>query len=88
MLGFRKFLIAKKCVDKKRGGSINTFLRNFLSHSDKNFRRGTPLGVTDFGYPKILCLRGLSYDFSTNFLSHSAETFRRETLLCWVSEIF
>ena len=85
MLGFRKFLIAKKCMDKKRGGSINTFLQNFLSHSDKNFRRGTPLGVTDFGYPKILCLRGLCHNFSKNFLSHSAEKCRRGFLLSFIN---
>ena len=88
MLGFRKFLIAEKCVDKKRGGSINIFLRNFLSHSDKIFRRGTPLGVTDFGYRKNLCLRGLCHDFSTNFLSHSTRKVCRGTLLYCVLEKF
>ena len=85
MLGFRNLLIAKKCMDKKRGASINTFLRNFLSHSDKNFRRGTPLGVIDFGYPKLLFLRGLCHDFSTIFLSHSAKKCRRGFLVSFIN---
>ena len=40
MLGFRKFLIAKKFMDKK-GGSFKNFRRNFLSHSAETLRRGT-----------------------------------------------
>ena len=70
-------------------GYVTRFLRNFLSHSDKNFRRGTPLGVTDFGYPQVLCLRGLCHNFSTNFLSHVAKNAVGDSLclsLIWDNE--
>ena len=37
MLGFRKLLIAKKFMDKKGGGFINTFLRKFFVSHTKIF---------------------------------------------------
>ena len=54
-------------MDKREGEVSRLSFENFLSHSAENFRRGTFYGVTDFGYRKILCLRGLCHDFSSNF---------------------
>ena len=34
-----------------------------LFHSTEKFRRGTLYCVTNFGYRKILCFRGLCHDF-------------------------
>ena len=43
MLCFRKFLVAKKFMDKilGGGGSIKISFKKILSHSSKKFRRGT-----------------------------------------------
>ena len=44
MLCYRKFLGAKKFMEKKGGvGSIEIFRRKFLSQSARLFRRGTLL---------------------------------------------
>ena len=42
MLCFRKLLVAKKFMDKKRGGVSKSCVENFLSESAEKFRRGTP----------------------------------------------
>ncbi len=38
-------------------------VENFLSHSAEKNRRATLWGVTNFGYRKILCFRGLCHSF-------------------------
>ena len=63
----RKFLVAKKFMDKREGEVSRFCFENYLSHSAEKNRRGTFQGVTDFGYRKILCLGGLSHDFLSNF---------------------
>ena len=88
MLCFRKFLVAKKYMDKKEGEVSRFSFEIFLSHSAEKLRRATLHGATNFGYRKMLCFRGLCQDFCRNFLSHSAEKFRRGILLCCVSENF
>ena len=67
MLCFRKFLVSKKFMDKREGEVSRVSFGKIFSHSAEKFRKGTHDGVTDFGYPKILCLRGLSHEFSSNF---------------------
>ena len=57
MLCFRKYLVAKKFMDKKEGEVTIFSFEKLLSHSDENIRSGTLYGVTDFRYRKILCLR-------------------------------
>ncbi len=54
-------------MDKKEGEVSRFWLENLLSHGAKNILTGTLYHVTDFGYRKSLCLRGLFHDFSTNF---------------------
>ena len=39
MLCFRKFLVAKKFMDKRGGGVSKFSVENFLSHSAEKFRR-------------------------------------------------
>ena len=40
MLCFRKFLVAKKFMDKRGGGGVSKLsVENFLSHSAEKFRR-------------------------------------------------
>ena len=43
MLCFRKFLVAKKFMDKREGEVSNFSVENFLSQSAEKFRRGTLL---------------------------------------------
>ena len=45
------------------GGRARFSVENFLSLSSEKIRRGTFQGVTDFGYRKNLCFRGLCHDF-------------------------
>ena len=42
MLCFRKFLVAKRFMDKREGEVSRFPVENVLSHSAENFRRGTP----------------------------------------------
>ena len=69
MLFFRKFPVAVKFMDKKRGGGrVSRFsIESFFYLTLPKTCRGTIQCVTDFGYRKILCLRGLCHDFSWNF---------------------
>ncbi len=47
MLCFRKFLVAKKIMDKN-GGVAGFSVQTFMSHSDKKIRRGSLLcGVSE-----------------------------------------
>ena len=80
MLCFRKILVAKKFMDKREREVSRFSVENFLSHSAEKVRRATLYGVTNFGYRKFLCFRGLCYDFCRNFLSHSAEKRRKGIL--------
>ena len=41
----------------------------FLSHIPEKIRGGTLYGVTDFGYRKTLCFRGLCHDFLSKIFS-------------------
>ena len=65
LLCFTKFLVSKKFMDKRGDGVSRFSVRIFLSHSAEKIRRWTLQGVTDFGYRKILCLRGWCHDFSS-----------------------
>ena len=58
--------MAKKLMGNKEGEVSRFSVGNFLSHSAEIFRRATLQGVTNFGYRKLLCLRGLCHDFSSN----------------------
>ena len=51
-----------------RGDGVSRFfVKSFLSHTAEKFRRGTLWCVTNSGYRKISCLRGLCQDFLSNF---------------------
>ena len=41
MLSFRKFLVAKKFMDKREGEVLRFPVEKFLSHSAEKNRRGT-----------------------------------------------
>ena len=43
MLCFRKFLVAKKFMDKREGVVSSFSFESFLSHNAETFRRGTLL---------------------------------------------
>ena len=43
-----------------------------LFHSTEKFRRGTLYCVTNFGYRKILCFRGLCHDFLSKLFCFTA----------------
>ena len=74
VLCFSKFLVATEFMDKREGEVSRFSFEKILLHSAEKNRKGTLNGVTDFGYRKILCLRGLSHEFSANFfLSRSIE---------------
>ena len=60
MLCFRKYLVAKKFMDKKRGGGISHFsVENFFFHSAEKLRSGTLKPFIHFGYRIKICFRGL-----------------------------
>ena len=89
MLSFRKFLVAKKLMDKREGEVSRFSFENFLSHSAEKKFVGEPFRVSLIRVSKNLMLkRVMSRFFGEFFLSHSTETFRRGTLLCSVSENF
>ena len=63
MLCFRKFLVAKKFMDKKGGEYQKTPSKTFCLTVAKNFV-GKPFSVSlILGIGKILCFRGLCHDF-------------------------
>ena len=88
MLCFRKFLVAKKFMDKK-GGEYQKFLSKiFCLTVPKNFV-GEPFSVSIISdIEKFYASEGYVTVFCRNFLSHSAKKVRRGTLLCCVSESF
>ena len=63
---FRKFLVAKKLMDKK-GGVSKLCIENFLSHSAKKLRRGTLLSFINFGFRQNFCFKGLRHVFLSKF---------------------
>ena len=63
MLCFRKYLLAKKFMDKKRGANITFFRRKFFFHSSEKFRSGTLKSFIHFGYRIKLRFRGLCHNF-------------------------
>ena len=62
VLCFRRLLVAKIFMDKKRGIS-RVSVENILSDSAENFCCGNLQCVNNFGYRKISCFRGLCNDF-------------------------
>ena len=58
MLRFRKFLVAKKFMDKRGEGASRFSVEIFLSHSAENFRRGESLSVSIISGIEKVCIRG------------------------------
>ena len=88
MLCFRKFLVAKKFMDKKGGEYHNFPSEYFCLTVPKNFV-GEPFSVSLIsGIEKFYASESYVTIFCRNFLSHSAEKFRRGTLLCCVFRKF
>ena len=90
MLCFRKFLVAKKFMDKKGGGvEYQKFpSKTFCLTVAKNFV-GEPFSVSlILGIEKFYASEDYVTIFCRNFLSHSTEKLCRGTLLCCVSESF
>ena len=67
MLCFRKYLVAKKFMDKKRGGISHFSVEKFFFHSSEKFRSGTLKSFIHFGYRINLRFRGLCHDFPSKF---------------------
>ena len=85
MLCFKKLLVAKKIMDKKRVVKSQFSVEKFLSHSTKTFRRGTILCCVseNIWWRKSLWIRrggGVSHSSVEFFFSHSAEKLRSGTL--------
>ncbi len=90
MLCFRKFLVAKKVMDKN-GGVAGFSVQTFMSHSDKKIRRGNILCcvLEHFRFRKFMDEIGGVAGFSVEFcMSQSAKKIRRGPLLCSVSKKF
>ena len=84
-LCFRKLLVSKNVMDKRRGVCITIFCQKLCLTVLKIFV-GEPSFVSEnFGYRKFLWIREeeVYHNFLSNFLSHSTEKFRRATLLCF-----
>ena len=83
MLCFRKFPVAKKIMDKRRGDNRDFPSKFACLTVPKNFV-GKPLSFVNFGYRKSLDERvgvgGVSRFSVEFFVSHSSEKFRRATL--------
>ena len=81
MLCFRKFLIAKKFMDKRKGEVSRFPLKIFCLRVPKNAVR-EPFGLSLISGIRKVWMRGwgggvVSRFSVENFLSHSAEKFRR-----------
>ena len=88
MLCFRKFLVAKKFMDKKWGEYQNFPSKTFCLTVPKNFV-GEPFSVSLIsGIENFYASEGYVTIFCRNFLSGSSEKLCRGTLLCCVSESF
>ena len=88
MLCFRKFLVAKKFMDKREREVSRFPSKKFCLTVPRKFV-GEPFKVSlKSGIEKFYASEGYVTIFCRNFLSHSAEKLCRETLLCCVSESF
>ena len=88
MLCFRKFLVAKKFMDK-REREVSRFPSKKICLTVPRKFVGEPFSVSLIsGIEKFHASEGYVTIYCRNFLSHSAEKFRRGTLLCCVSENF
>ena len=88
MLCFRKFLVAKKFMDKREREVSRFPSKKFCLTVPRKFV-GEPFSVSLIsGIEKFYASEGYVTIFCRNFLSHSAKKFRRGTLLCFVSENF
>ena len=88
MLCFRKFLVAKKFMDKREREVSRFPSKKFCLTVPRKFV-GEPFSVSlILGIEKFYASEGYVTFFCRNFLSHSAEKYRRGTLLCCVSENF
>ena len=91
MLCFRKFLMAKKSMDKNGGGGLFKFsVENFLSHSTETIVEEPFSAVfpKTAGSEKVYGKKGeggLSKYSVEKFLTQIAETFRRGTLYSFIS---
>ena len=73
MLCFRKFLVAKKTMDKREGEVSRFPSKNFLSHIAEKIRRGT-FRVSLIRVSKNFMLQRVISRFSVeNFLCHSTD---------------
>ena len=72
MLCFRKFLVAKKFLDRREGELSRFSFENFLSPNAETFRRGTLLCCVSENFCQRKCLwirgRGKYQDFPSNIL--------------------
>ena len=88
MLRFRKFLVAKKFMDKREREVSRFPSKKFCLTVPKNFV-GEPFSVSLIsGIEKFYASEGYVTIFCRNFLSRSTEKLCRGTLLCCVSESF
>ena len=73
----------RKSLEKRGGGGVSGFsVKNFLSHSVENFRRGILYCCINFRWRKSLWTRGgkeVSRFSIGKFFSHTAENLRRES---------
>ena len=69
MVCFREFPVAKKFMDKTGMGLSRILVENFLSHSSGNFRLKSLQCFINFGYRKMLGIKGLGGGF--RFFSRS-----------------
>ena len=76
-------MVSKNFMDKRGGREYHNFPSKFLSHSAKNFRRGTLQCFLNFRYRNFYAYEGIFTIFHKNLLSHSTEELRRVTLLCF-----
>ena len=88
MLCFRKFLVAKKFMDKREREVSRFPSKKFCLTVPRKFV-GEPFSVSLIsGIEKFYGSEGYVTNFCRRFLSHSAKKLSRGTLLCCVSENF
>ena len=91
MVCFRDLPVAKKFMSKTGLGVSSFSVEIFLSHSSESFRRGILQWFINFGYRRMLGIKGGGGGLRLSVevvLSQCTEAFRRSTLLCCVPEIF
>ncbi len=89
MLCFRKFLVAKKFMDKRGGGFQDFQSKNFCLTVPKH-SVGESVSLSLFSGIEKVWIRGrrVSIFSAENFLFHSTKKIENGTLLCCVSENF